>query len=525
MLFGRFVSDAGVAQKFTSLLIGICLVVLCSTLGLGQTTDVWTGGTGVWSDSFQWSNGVPNGNVDVFIDNGNPLASAVTHDELAAAVAINNLTIDSDDSLLLTSSTVLTVNGTTIANSGNLEFISGMTGAVLTIGAHNVNLTSGGTVTLIDPLSRGNAIINGGAGSILTNVNNVIQGAGQIGGGGGLALVNQSKGVVNANLQGHNLLVSAPATNAGLMEATNGALLTSSAGITNSGTIRASGSLSQVLISGAITNKGKFVVSSGAMLDITGVFTNFSGTTLTGGNYLISGTLKFPNANIVTNAAKILLNTPTAQILNSINNANALVNLVANSSKGSLTVSGKQALTTSFGFSNAGLTTIAANSKFTTGGSYAQTAGTTKVDGTLTATALVVNGGSLEGKGTVVAPVTSGAVVIAGDSKLTTGKFTVLTYTQTPTGTLNVQIKGTTDATTCTGAGTVYSQLAVSNGMALDGALNINVVNNPLLRTGDCYNIATGTARTGQFATVNVFGTTSQFQVSYNATGVQLKVL
>jgi hypothetical protein len=524
MQLRRVVFGAGVAQKLPSLLIGTCLVVLCSTLGLGQTTDVWTGGPGVWSNSFQWTNGVPNGNVNVLIDNGNPLASSVTHDELAAAVAINNLTIDSDDSLSLTSSTVLTINGTSIANSGNLQVTSGQTAAVLTIGGSNVSLTGGGTVTFVDPFNRGSAIINGGAGSILTNVNNLIQGFGQIGGGGGLALVNQSKGVINSNQQGHNLLVSAPATNAGLMEATNGALLTSSAGVTNSGTIQASGALSQVLISGAITNKGKFVVSSGAMLDITGVLTNFSGTTLTGGNYLIGGTLKFPNANIVTNAAKILLNTPTAQILNSINNANALVNLAANTSTGSLTVSGKQALTTSFGFSNAGLTTVAANSKFTVGGIYAQTAGTTKVDGTLTATALVVNGGSLEGKGTVVAPVTSGAVVIAGDSKITTGKFTVLTYTQTPTGTLNVQIKGTTDATTCTGAGTVYSQLAVSNGMALDGVLNINVVNAPLLRTGDCYNIATGTARTGQFATVNVFGTTSLFQVTYNATGVQLKV-
>ena len=90
---------------------GVCL--LCPSSALGQTTDNWKGGSGNWSVSSNWSAGVPNGNFNVFIDNGNALASPVTLDMNAA---INNLTIDSDDSLAISDNHALTVNGSSISN-------------------------------------------------------------------------------------------------------------------------------------------------------------------------------------------------------------------------------------------------------------------------------------------------------------------------------------------------------------------------------------------------------------------------
>jgi hypothetical protein len=87
-------------------------------------SDNWLGGNGNWSVGANWSGGVPNNGTpvnttyDVFIDNGNAKASAVTLDMTAG---INNLTIDSDDSLAISNTRALTINGSSIANAG--EFL------------------------------------------------------------------------------------------------------------------------------------------------------------------------------------------------------------------------------------------------------------------------------------------------------------------------------------------------------------------------------------------------------------------
>ena len=52
---------------------------------------------------------------------------------------------------------------------------------------------------------------------------------------------------------------------------------------------------------GNFTNNGTLTVGSGSTFDVNGNLTNFSGTTLTGGTYSISGTLQFNGANIVNN--------------------------------------------------------------------------------------------------------------------------------------------------------------------------------------------------------------------------------
>jgi len=250
------------------------------------------------------------------------------------------------------------------------------------------------------------------------------------------------------------------------------------------------------------------------------LFNNFSGTTLMGGTYLVTGTLEFQNS-IVTNAGGITLTGATAQILNSLTNTSALANLAANSTLGSLSLQGGQVLATATNFSNAGKTTVGAGSGFSAGGSYTQTAGATTVDGVLMApSGLTLQKGSLVGKGTLAAAVTSGASVTAGDSSSKPATLTVTgSYTQNSNGTLNISIGGTA-------AGT-YGQVAVSNGVSLGGTIVLKRISGFLPVIGDTFTIVTGSPVNGQFTTVKGLSINSgeHFEINYTANAVKLTVV
>lgn len=59
------------------------------------------------------------------------------------------------------------------------------------------------------------------------------------------------------------------------------------------------------------------------MMFINGTFNNFTGQTLNGGIYTLSGTLEFPNANIATNGGNLTLTGTGVHILNSTTLTNA----------------------------------------------------------------------------------------------------------------------------------------------------------------------------------------------------------
>jgi hypothetical protein len=295
-------------------------------------------------------------------------------------------------------------------------------------------------------------------------------------------------------------------------------------GITNSGSIIATNQTTPLVISPdgtlGFTNNGKLIVNKGCVLNVAGLFNNLSGTALTGGTYLVTGTLDLQGA-IAANAANITLTGTTAQILNSFTNSNALTGLAASTATGSLSLQSGQVLTTATNFSNAGKTTIGTASGFTVGGSYTQTAGTTTVDGTLTAPkGLILQKGTLVGKGTLAAAVTSAASVTAGDSSTKPGALTVAgSYTQESTGTLNISVGGTA-------AGT-YGQVAVSNGVSLGGTLSIKLINGFVPVIGETFNVVTGSAVTGTFSTVKgtSINSSEHFEVSYATNEVKLTVV
>ncbi|HZW05317.1 MAG TPA: hypothetical protein VFF58_00275 [Candidatus Nitrosotalea sp.] len=392
--------------------------------------------------------------------------------------------VTNSGSLVVPNDTFLTLVNT-ITNTGTI-FESSTGGPTQINISGPVTLTGGGKVVLSN--SANNIIVGASSAASLINVDNLIEGSGAVPYGGLNSFVNEAKGTLYAS-QAVPLLVGGG--------------------------------------SGVFTNLGTLQVKKGSTMQIQNPsFTNFSGTTLTGGTYNVAGTLEFPGANIVTNAANILLTSSMAKILNSNNNANALANFASNATGSSFSMLGRATLTIPSSFNNAGNLTVAKGSKITAGGAFTQTAGITRVDGTLAAPAFALSGGTVEGNSGattgVIAPVTSSGTVIVGDSKALTGILSMSAFTQSSTGNLNIQIK-TSPGSTCAGAGTNYSQL-VSGGVALDGTLTINLLRHPALHSGDCFDIVQATSRSGQFATVKVVGGTQSFNVNYSSTGVQLVV-
>jgi len=337
---------------------------------------------------------------------------------------------------------------------------------------HSATLTGKGTVTMSN---NANNVI-GVFGGNLTNLNNTIQGAGQIG-----------------NTQ---------------------------AGLNNKGKIIANQPTTLIIDCAGFSNSGTLMVNKGSLMNINQAFSNFSGTTLTGGTYTVSGTLQFNGANIVNDAAHITLTGTASAIIDQAAN-DALRNFAAITKKGSLALHTGKTLVTPGDLSNAGRLTVGAGTSLKVTGGYTQTAGTTTVDGTLTApSGTTIQAGNVFGKGTIASSVVSSGSFTAGDSPTGTGKLSARTYTQNSSGSFNVQIGGLT-------VGKQYSQLAVANGASLNGTLNVTLINNFVPAIGNTFTILTGSAVSGTFATVNGLSINSgeHFTIKYNPTNVTLTVV
>jgi hypothetical protein len=271
------------------------------------------------------------------------------------------------------------------------------------------------------------------------------------------------------------------------------------------------------------TNNGTLAVgSANSTFNVNGNLTNFSGGTLTGGTYNLTGALQFNGANITSNAANLTLTGTSARIIDQSSN-NGLANFATNASTGKFTLNGNRTFTTGGSFTNAGLFTVVSGSTFTVGGSgtgLTQSGGTTTDDGTLSVGSLFnVQAGSLFGKGVLSGNVQSSGVVTPGDSGTATGILTDKgIYTQTSTGTLDISIGGTT-------AGTKFDQLNPTNAN-LNGTLNISLINGFAPTVGSTFKIMNFGSASGTFATVNGLSINSSehFAIAYQGTDVLLTV-
>jgi hypothetical protein len=404
---------------------------------------------------------------------GGVIGVTTTNSEHAATLegftdpVTNTGTIEVFDGATLVLDGTINNTGTILMNGLNNSTLLDVSGP-----NHAATLTGKGTVTMSNSVNN----VIGVFGGNLTNLNNTIQGAGQIG-----------------NTQ---------------------------AGLNNKGKIIANQPTTLIIDCAGFSNSGTLMVNKGSLMNINQAFSNFSGTTLTGGTYSVSGTLQFNGANIVNDAAHITLTGTASAIVDQAAN-DGLRNLVAITKKGSLALHSGKILTTPADLSNAGRLTVGAGTNLKVTGGYNQTAGTTTVDGTLTApSGTTVQAGNVFGKGTIASTVVSSGSFTPGDSPTGTGKLSASTYTQNSSGSLNVQIGGLT-------VGKQYSQLAVANGASLNGTLNVTLTNNFVPAIGNTFIILTGSAVSGTFATVNGLSINSgeHFTIKYNPTNVTLTVV
>lgn len=195
-----------------------------------------------------------------------------------------------------------------------------------------------------------------------------------IAGAGGVTVVNGARviiaqsGTLTGRLVNHGTVawVRAPGVGGTLSLSGEGELVNEADGVLQGD---AQGNIS---IGVTLTNLGTLIVPTGRSMEVTGVFTNFSGGTLDGGTYDVAGTFRFTNAAIATNAASIMLDGPAAAIINT-SNVNALANILA-INEGSLTLTNGRGLTVPGGFSNRGALTLGPGSTLVIEGDFAQTA-------------------------------------------------------------------------------------------------------------------------------------------------------
>jgi hypothetical protein len=126
--------------------------------------------------------------------------------------------------------------------------------------------------------------------------------------------------------------------------------------LVNNGTVQVDRSTTFNKAGGMYTNNGQFKVAASQTLTITngGTLTNLATNTLTGGTYDVSGTFRFPGADIITNQAEIILRGAPSSILNDTGGANALANLATIGTAGAVRLFSGRNFTAAGAFTNEG---------------------------------------------------------------------------------------------------------------------------------------------------------------------------
>jgi hypothetical protein len=189
---------------------------------------------------------------------------------------------------------------------------------------------------------------------------------------------------------------------------------------------------------------------------------------------------------------------------------------------GTLTKSGSPgttALTFGVAFNNNGGVVQVQTGTLSVGGDFIQNSGSTTVaaGAALAANGTVnIAGGLLAGSGMVSGKLSNGGIVSPGGAG-STGILTVVgSYTQTASGTLNLEIGGTS-------AGTQYDQLQVMGAATFAGTLDLSILNNFVPNVGNSFAVVPFASHSGDFASEN--GLTQgarHFDPGFTTTGLNL---
>jgi RHS repeat-associated protein len=375
-----------------------------------------------------------------------------------------------------------TINGGTIATTGNAELVA---------------LYEGGTlngVTLAGTLDEDVAQVRGGPLNV-TGGMTLSNGTIKIGAGNVIHFIGRE------TLGGTGTFLFADSNTSTQLSVDNNGALTIGASVMihgNSGIVGTAGS--------SVTNNGTVASDGAGTISVLGV-TNYATGTLTGGTWQVSNNsiLEIMGANVTTNAASVVIDGAGSRIYSDTANTNAFAGLAANAASGQFTIQNGANLNLGpASLMNGGSLTVGAGSALTVA-SYTQTAGSTTLLGTLGAatpaagtpgqSTVSLQGGTLSGAGTLNADVANAGQVMPGPSL---GILTVNgNYAQSSTGTLDTEVGGTTP-------GTGYSQFAVSGTATLGGTLNVTLVNGFGPSSGQVFQIITFASASGSFATVNI---------------------
>jgi hypothetical protein len=407
-------------------------------------------------------------------------------------------------------------------NGGTLTSVTLSTGTTLNVDDKNILNLGTGTIT-----NKGTININSTGDETFLN----IQGSVTLTGPGKVVLSNNAQNLIGG---------TGTLTNQGTIEG-EGNIGDAQIGLINTGSILANEKTASTLFidtsgsgfsNSSGTKNGILNVSVNNTLIIEGgPFTNFSSGTLTGGSYIVAGKLEFAagTKGIATNDAGITLTGATAEILNTTNGKNALTGLTTNGTKGSLTLASNQDFTTSGSLTNSGTIDIQKSTgKGTTAliiggtGNFAQTGGTTTVDGKLTTSgALNISGGFVYGNGgTLTGKFTlAGGTINPGDGLKKVGVLNVSgSYTQGASGILNIDLDGTTPDTK-------YDVLNISGAAALGGTLNVDALTGFTPTVGEQFDILNYGSETGKFSVVDCnFSNGDTCSIAYNSAGAVLTI-
>jgi hypothetical protein len=273
-----------------------------------------------------------------------------------------------------------------IVNKGTIVQYGG-NGADGALHVGNVTLTGGGTITLSTQSGGGVASLEGNS-ATLTNTNNTIQGTGVIG-NGSLVLVNNS--VIDAT-----------------PESNTSTLTLNGDGVTNTGTLEATGGGTLSLANGTITNNGTVEAQDASAVTYgpSAANANNSSGVLTGGTWAAystgdGATLSITGGAVTTDAATIILSGAGSVFQAGDGNSFTTLenSLTTISAGGTLEILGSRVYTTSLTITDSGLLQLG-------GGTYSAPALT------------VASGGLVSGYGTVATPVANSGTIVANGGTL-----------------------------------------------------------------------------------------------------------
>ncbi|HEX2058444.1 MAG TPA: hypothetical protein VHI71_08750, partial [Actinomycetota bacterium] len=266
--------------------------------------------------------------------------------------------------------------------------------------------------------------------------------------------------------------------------------------IVNEGLIRKT-STGTTSFDAVVHNEGTVAVEAGSLRFLRRSPSYLRGKRLLAeGTYELKGRLALANADVLTNAARILLD-GTAAAFTDLSGSNALRNLNRNTAAGRIELRNGAALGTTGPVTNLGKITVGPSSTLTTAGRYLQTAGATVLDAATskivpTGAAVELRKGSLRGTGTVQGDLrNTGGVVMPGAAD--PGTLTVTgAFTQGSTGLLVTDIVSSSAA----------DKLTVVGPAALGGTLQTTAARTYAPVVDERFRLVGSASTTGSFDSV-----------------------